>query len=133
MEDLSDYSSMQQKVIKEIITNDKNFHSSYLISDLPLYGMLQELDNGETTVKKDVSCVLGTSGTDYNLNLQYSEEQKCWFYTLSGPSEEVRGVIHYNTVFNAMGDLAFAVLNDNLNDKDLSYSLPYSNILVLRK
>jgi len=133
MADLSEYSTSQQKVIKEIVANDNGFHTTFLIADTPFYGMLNELDNGEITVKKNVSCSLNTGSTDYELQIFYSKEQACWFYVLKNLSEEIRGIIHYNTLFNAMGELAFAILNDNINDTDLSMSMPYSNVLVLRK
>jgi hypothetical protein len=133
MADITDYSESQQKIIKEIISNDNGFHTSYMIADLPLYGMLEETDNGKYAIKKNVMSSLGTSGSDYTLNLWYSVEQKCWFYNLSGLSGDVRGVVHYNTVFNAMGELAFVILNDNITDTELTNSLPYSNVLVMRK
>lgn len=133
MSDISEYTTLQQKVIKEVVDNDKGFHSTYMIADLPFYEMLVELDNGQTSIRKNVSCPLSTESTDYNLLLYYSEEQKCWFYELKYLGEEVRGLVHYNTVFNSMGELAFVILNDNVDDKDLTASLPYSNVLVLRK
>ena len=133
MASISDYSTQQQKVIKEIISNDKGFHSTYLIADTPFYGMLEELDNGETFVKTNVSCPLSSSNAEYELQLNYSEEQNCWFYVLKYLGEEVRGIVHYNTVLNAMGELSFAILNDNTDSSDLTPSLPYSNVLVLRK
>lgn len=133
MEDLSEYTASQQKVIREVVANDKGFHNSYLIADMPFYGMLGELESGELDVKKNVSCSLSTGSSDYELQIFYSEEQNCWFYSLYNLGEEVRGVIHYNTVVNAMGEIAFVILNDNVDDKDLSASLPYSNVLVLRK
>lgn len=133
MASISDYSDTQQKVIKEILTNDKGFHNTYLIADVPLFPMLEELDNGELTVKKDVACTLSTGGSNYTLRIWYSVEQSCWFYSLKNLGEEINGVVHYNTVLNAMGELSFAFLNDNVNDKDLNNSLPYSNILVMRK
>lgn len=133
MADISEYSTLQQKVIKEIVENDKGFHSSYMIADMPFYEMLEELDNGQTSVKTNVSCPLSTESTDYDLQLNYSEEQKCWFYTLKFLGEEVRGIVHYNTVFNSMGELSFVILNDNVDDFDMTASLPYSNVLILRK
>ena len=133
MADLSEYTTTQQKVIKEIISNDKGFHRSYLIANMPFYGMLGELDNGEMTVKRNVSCSLSTGSSDYELQIFYSEEQQCWFYSLINLGEEIRGIIHYNTVFNAMGKISFVILNDNVSDTDLSVSLPYSNVLLLRK
>lgn len=133
MADVTDYSESQQKVIKEIISNDKGFHTSYMIADLPFYGMLEETENGQYAIKKNVMSSLGTSGSDYTLNLWYSVEQKCWFYNLSSLSGDVSGIVHYNTVFNAMGELAFAILNDNITDTELTNSLPYSNVLVMRK
>lgn len=133
MADITEYSEIQQKVIREIITTDRGFHSTYLVSDLPLYAMLDELDNGERVVKKDIECTLSTGSSNYSLRIWFSVEQNCWFYTLSYLGEGVSGVVHYNTALNAMGELAFAILNDNTCDSDLSNSLPYSNILILRK
>lgn len=133
MANISDYSTQQQKVIKEIVSNDRGFHSTYLIADTPFYGMLEERDNGETFVKTNVSCPLSSSNAEYELQLNYSEEQNCWFYVLKYLGEEVRGIVHYNTVLNAMGELSFAILNDNIDSSDLTPSLPYSNVLVLRK
>lgn len=133
MTDLSNYSTAQQKVIKDIVASDNGFHSSVMIADMPFYGMLDELDNGEQEVKRNVSSSLSTGSSDYELQIFYSEEQKCWFYMLENLGDEIRGVIHYNTVFNAKGELAFAILNDNVSDVDLSMSLPYSNVLLLRK
>ena len=133
MANISDYSTQQQKVIKEIVSNDKGFHSTYLIADTPFYGMLEELDNGETFVKTSVSCPLSSSNAEYELQLNYSQEQNCWFYVLKYLGEEIRGIVHYNTVVNAMGELSFAILNDNTDSSDLTPSLPYSNVLVLRK
>ena len=133
MANITSYSTAQQKVIKEIVSNDRGFHRSYLIADAPFYGMLGELENGELSVKKNVSCSLTTGSSTYELQIFFSEEQNCWFYILSNLGEEVRGIVHYNTICNAMGEIAFAILNDNVNDTDLSASLPYSNVLVLRK
>lgn len=133
MSDVSEYSTIQQEVIKEVVKNDKGFHSSYMIAEMPFYEMLVELDNGQTSIRKSVSCPLCTESVDYSLQLNYSDEQKCWFYELKYLGEEIRGVVHYNTVLNAMGELSFVILNDNVDDKDLSVSLPYSNVFVLRK
>lgn len=133
MADISEYTTIQQGVIKEIISNDNGFHTEYSIANIPFYGMLKELENGQLGITKNVSSSLSLGSTDYNLQISYSEEQNCWFYNFSYSGEEIRGVIHYNTVFNSMGNIAFAILNDNVNDNDLSSSLPYSNVLVLRK
>lgn len=133
MAEISEYTTPQQNVIKEIIKNDKNLHNNYLIADLPFYNMLDELDNGQLSVRKNVSCSLSTGSVDYELQIFYSKEQECWFYCLTNMQEEIRGIVHYNTVCNAKGELAFAILNDNISDTDLSMSLPYSNVLVLRK
>lgn len=133
MAELSDYTTIQQDIIKEIVSTDKNFHTVYMIADSPFFSMLEELDNGQLSIKKNVSCSLSTGATSYDLQIFYSEEQSCWFYCLKYLGEEIRGIVHYNTVCNAMGEIAFAILNDNVSDTDLSMSLPYSNVLVLRK
>lgn len=133
MADLSEYTTAQQKVIKEIVTNDNGFHTVYMIANMPFYNMLEELDNGQMGVKKNVSSSLSTDSSNYELQLFYSEEQECWFYNLKYLGEEIRGIVHYNTVFNATGEIAFAILNDNVIDRELTSSLPYSNVLLLRK
>lgn len=133
MADITDYTTTQQKVISEIIKNDNNFHTDVLIADLPFYGMLDEYSNSEVAIKNNVISPLSTGTVDYELQIFYSNKQKCWFYKLSSLGEEIRGVVHYNTVFNAKGEIAFAILNDNVNDTDITSSLPYSNVLILRK
>ena len=133
MADLSEYTTAQQKVIKEIVTNDNGFHTVYMIANMPFYNMLEELDNGQIGVKKNISSSLSTDSSNYELQLFYSEEQECWFYNLKYLGEEIRGIVHYNTVFNATGEIAFAILNDNVIDRELTSSLPYSNVLLLRK
>lgn len=133
MLDLSEYSTIQQKVINEIISNDGGFHTTCMIGDMPFYDMIEELSNGEISVKRNIISPLSTGSIDYNLQLFYSEEQKCWFYTFSDLGDEINGIVRYNTIVNAKGEIAFAILNDNENDADISASLPYSNILILRK
>ena len=108
MSDISEYSTTQQKVIKEIVTNDNGFHSSYMIADMPFYGMLTELENGQISVRSNVTCPLSTGSVDYELQLFYSSERSCWFYVMSNSDDEIRGIVRYNTVVNAKGELAGA-------------------------
>ncbi len=133
MANITDYSQIQQKIIKEIVTNDNGFHTTYMMADMPLYAMLEELDNGEFAVKEDIICSMSSGGSTISFKLWYSQEQKCWYYTLTNLGEEIRGIVHYNTVYNAKGEVAFAILNDNSDDGDIRNSLPYSNVLVMRK
>ena len=133
MLDLSEYSTAQQKVITSIIKGDDGFHSTYMIGDAPFYDMIEELNNGEFAVKKNITSPLSTGSIDYNLQLFYSEEQKCWFFNFENLGNEINGIVRYNTIVNAMGEVAFVILNDNENDVDITASLPYSNILILRK
>jgi len=133
MADISEYTDAQQKVIKGIIANDNGFHKDYLIADQPFYGMLDELDNGTLNVKDNVSSTLSVGSLEYELQIFYSKEQNCWFYKLTYGEEEIRGIIHYNTLYNPMGEIAFSILNDNTDDTNLSASLPYSNVLILRR
>ena len=133
MADITEYTTAQQKVIKEIVEADNGFHTNFMIANAPFYDMLGELESGELSVRQNISCSLSTGATDYDLQIFYSTEQECWYYKLTYLGEELRGIIHYNTVFNAMGELAFAILNDNVDDTGLTASLPYSNVLVMRK
>ena len=133
MADLSEYTTTQQKVIREIAEADKGFHSTFLIADTPFYGMAEESDSGEQVTKKNIECSLIVGNTSYTLNIFYSSEQDCWFYKFAYLGEEIRGIVHYNTILNARGETAFAILNDNVDDSELTASLPYSNVLVLGK
>lgn len=133
MEDIAEYSELQQKVITEIIGNDKGFHNAYMIADMPLYAMMDTLDNGKSTIKNNVSCSLSVGNEDYNLHIWYSKEQDCWFFCLENLGRQIGGIIHYNTVYNAYGEFALAFLNDNTDAKSITTSLPYTNVLLMRK
>ena len=132
MADLSDYSDFQQKVIKEIKSNDRDFHTEFMIADYPFSEMIVETESGMTSINPNVTIPVTDGGSEYNLNVYYSPEQKDWFFCFYTPTDEIRGVLHYNTIYNGMGEIAFAVLNDNI-DGDMDMSLPYSNLLLLRK
>ncbi len=133
MADISDFSTNQQNIMKEVVENDRGFHTSFMIAETPFYGMLEELEDGGYTVNQNVECSLSSGGSDYTIQLHYSKEQTCWFYLLTYLSEEIRGIVHYNTVLNAKGELSFVILNDNTESEDISMSLPYSNVFVMRK
>lgn len=132
MAELSDYSAVQQKVIKEIINNDRGFHTDIRIADYPFSEMLIDTDNDGVSVTQDATIPVDDGEVEYNLNIRYSEEQKVWFFTLFTPDDEVNGIVHYNTIYNAKGVIAFVILNDNI-ESDMVHSLPYSNLLILRK
>ena len=132
MADLSDYSDFQQKVIKEIKSNDRGFHTEFMIADYPFSEMIVETESGMTSINSNVTIPVTDGESEYNLNVYYSPEQKDWFFCFYTPTDEIRGVLHYNTIYNSMGEIAFAVLNDNI-DGDMDMSLPYSNLLLLRK
>lgn len=132
MADLTDYTTFQQKVIKEIVSNDRGFHTQFMIADYPFSEMLIEAESGQNIITPNATIPVSDGETEYNLNIRYSEETKMWWFCLYTSTDEIRGVLHYNTVYNAMGEIAFAVLNDNI-DGDMANSLPYSNLLVLRK
>lgn len=132
MADLSDYSTFQQKTVREIVSNDRGFHTDFRIADYPFSEMIVETDSGMTSIIPNVTIPVSDGETEYNLNVRYSSETKSWWFCLYTPTDEIRGILHYNTVYNAMGEIAFAVLNDNVSG-DMDLSLPYSNLLILRK
>ena len=135
MDELADYSNTQAKVIREVVANDRGFHSSYYIADEPFYGMLNETEDGVLFTSPNCEASLTMSSTEYSLSVTRSDELKCWFFAFSYGEEETRGIIHFNTIYNAKGMTAIAFLNDSEEgDFDsINRNLPYSNILLLRK
>lgn len=135
MAELTEYSDIQQNVIKEVVKNDGGFHTGVYIAEQPLYDMISENDDGTLVTKPNVEAPLSLGSDTYDLNIRYSQEQKCWFFTLSYGTEYFSGIVHFNTVYNARGTVAIVILNDNISDitEDISIALPYSNVLLLRK
>ena len=135
MANISDYSSTQQEIIKNIVNGDKGFHSSIMICDIPLIDMLSYADNDMQNISRNVSVNLSSFGRNYTLTLNYSENQKCWFFILSYSENEIRGVVHFNTVYNANAPVSFAFINDTSSDElnSVCQSLAYSNILIMEK
>ena len=135
MAELTDYSETQQKVIKEVIENDNGFHTGIYIAEQPLYDMISENDDGTIVTKQYVDSPLSLGSESYDLSVRYSQEQKCWFFTLAYGIDTFSGVVHFNTVYNPKGLVAFVILNDNPSDvvEDISIALPFSNVLLLRK
>ena len=135
MANISDYSSTQQEIIKNIVNGDKGFHSSIMICDIPLIDMLSYADNDMQNIARNVSVNLSSFGRNYTLTLNYSENQKCWFFILSYSENEIRGIVHFNTVYNANAPVAFAFINDTSSDElnSVCQSLAYSNILIMEK
>ena len=135
MANISDYSSTQQEIIKNIVNGDKGFHSSIMICDIPLIDMLSYADNDMQNIARNVSVNLSSFGRNYTLTLNYSENQKCWFFILSYSENEIRGAVHFNTVYNANAPVSFAFINDTSSDElnSVCQSLAYSNILIMEK
>lgn len=135
MAEITNFSNLQQEVIRSVIKNDNGFHTGFYIAEQPLYDMLSENDDGTLITKQNVDAPLGIGSETYDLNVRYSQEQKCWFFTFTYGTETFAGIVHFNTVYNARGEVAIVILNDNETDavEDISISLPYSNVLVLRK
>lgn len=135
MADLSNYSATQQEVIKKIVENDNGFHSSIMISDIPLIDIISYADNDMQNIARNASVNLSSFGKNYTLTVNYSEMQKCWFFVLSYSENEVRGIIHFNTLYQAKAPVSFAFINDTSSDEidSISQSLAYSNILIMEK
>lgn len=135
MADLSNYSATQQEVIKKIVENDNGFHSSIMISDIPLIDIISYADNDMQNIARNASVNLSSFGKNYTLTVNYSEMQKCWFFVLSYAENEVRGIIHFNTLYQEKAPVSFAFINDTSSDEinSISQSLAYSNILIMEK
>lgn len=135
MEGLEGYTECQKKTIEEIITNDKGFHTSFMIADIPLAGMLYETEDGIQEVQRCVSASVSNSSLSYDISLYFSEERNCWFFTVTSGTETFQGILHFNTIYNAKGEFAFAFINDNAaaTSKEITAALPYCNFLLMRK
>lgn len=135
MAELTDYSDKMQKVIKEAVANDKGFHSEYFIAEFPLSEMLLEDDKGLTFTQESATVAISSNSTNYNLLVRFSNEQNCWFFTISDGSEEFEGIVHFNTVYNAKSDFSFIFLNNNDSGEiyDITQSLPFTSVFIMRK
>lgn len=106
-----------------------------MISDIPLIDIISYADNDMQNIARNASVNLSSFGKNYTLTVNYSEQQKCWFFTLSYAEDEVRGIIHFNTLYRAKAPVSFAFINDTSSDEinSISQSLAYSNILIMEK
>lgn len=135
MAEITEYTDTQANMMKEMVRNDNGFHTSFSISDMPFMEMQRVDGDGMTITDASSTVSLVTDGGTARVDLRHSDERKCWFFTFSDGSEEIKGIVHFNTVYNAKGIVAFAFMNDSNLDDDASITrfLPYSNFFVMRK
>lgn len=137
MNELDQLSEAQKEVAKKIIADDKGFHSTYLLANIPFDSMMSETDIGTVVVSECAMAEISDSSSSYTIKVWLSEEQKCWFFLFTTGTDEIRGVLHFNTLYNARGLISFAFLNNNQNDfltaEQIKQNIAYSNILVMRK
>lgn len=135
MASVTEYSAIQEKTMREIVKNDNKFHSSYYISDIPFAEMLQTSSDGLAFTIASATVTLVVPGGTARIDLRHSEEQKCWFFTVVIGAEEIKGIVHFNTVYNAKGIAAFSFLNDTTLDDDdsITRQLPYANFFIMEK
>lgn len=134
-ESISEYSDKTQQVLKDIFEGDKGFHSQAMMSDEPFLGMLEYVEGTYTQTSPSVIVPIGGNGMDVNVRLSKADDEKCWFFTVEANGEEYRGVVRFNTIYNPMGEVSFAFINDNEGDDfdDITMSLPYSSFLMMVK
>lgn len=135
MAELTDYSNIQAKAISEIVKNDAGFHTEFYVADLPLESSLSDTDDGTTFVQTDFEADITLSSLTYTIQMNKSNEQKCWFFTVTSDDEVVQGVLHFNTIYNSKGLFSFAFLNDSqVDDFDgITLGIPYCNFFLMRK
>ena len=135
MADITEYSNAQANMMREIVRNDGGFHTSFSISDTPFMEMQRVSGDGMTFTDASATVSLVTDGGTARIDLRHSDERRCWFFTFTEGLEEIKGIIHFNTVYNAKGFVAFAFMNDSGLDDDDSITrlLPYTNFFVMRK
>lgn len=135
MDGLEQYSDFQIETIEKIIEDDKGFHTSYDIADYPFAGMFSDTDDGSVVVSECAMAEISNNSNSYTIKVWKSESVGEWFFLIVFGDEEYRGILHYNTVYNSKGETAFVFLNNSELDtlKGITMSLPYTNILVMRK
>lgn len=135
MAELSDYSEIQTKVISEIVKNDAGFHTEFYIADSPLLSALSDADDGTTFVQPNCEADITLSSLTYTIQLEKSNEQKCWFFTVISDEDTIKGVLHFNTIYNSKGLFSFAFLNDSQIDdfNGITMGIPYCNFFLMRK
>lgn len=135
MAELYEYSEKQQKIMYDAVKNDNGFHSSFSISEIPLAEMLSVDDRGLEFTQKSATVSINSEVITYRLDIRFSDEQNCWFFTITDGTSSFSGIIHFNTIYNARGEFAVIFLNDSeLDDSNsITMALPYSNIFVMRK
>lgn len=135
MAELSDFSDIQAKAISEIVKNDAGFHTEFYVADLPFESSLSDADDGTTFVQTDFEADITLSSLTYTIQMNKSNEQKCWFFTVTSDDEVVQGVLHFNTIYNSKGLFSFAFLNDSqVYDFDgITLGIPYCNFFLMRK
>lgn len=135
MAKVTEYSEIQEKAMREVVKNDNNFHTSYYIADAPFVEMLQTDENGMSFTIGGATVSLVVPGGTARIDLRRSEEQKCWFFTVLINDEEIKGIVHFNSVYNAKGISSFMFVNETaLDDYDsINRLLPYSNFFIMEK
>lgn len=137
MSELDQLSEAQKEMATKMISDDKGFHSTYLLANIPFDSMMSETDIGTIAVSECAMAEISDSASNYTIKVWLSEEQKCWFFLFTTGTDEIRGVLHFNTLYNARGVVSFAFLNNNqdnyLTAEQIKQNIAYSNILVMRK
>lgn len=135
MSQFSSYSKTEQNTIKQVIENNKNFYTSFGITDLPFIEMEVITEDNVTSIKPYVSAGITFNDNSYEVILRKSNEQKCWFVIISNGTESYAGIVHYNSVLNWNGLFAVVFLNSNNGDNfnDITNTIQYSNLMILEK
>lgn len=135
MEGLEGYSDTQKQIIETIVERDNKFHKNVFVSDAPFSGIFQDNDDGTTTVSGSILAEVSNSDINISIRIWRSEESKLWFFYVQTGNDEIRGILHFNTIYNARGEISFAFLSDsNSDDFDgINTALGYSNFLLMRK
>lgn len=134
-ESIAGFSDKEKKVITEIADNDRGFHSLAFAAEIPFYGMLEQDEDGYTSVADGVSVPIGGDGVDFTIRLERSNENQCWFFSLEFGEDRFDGIIQFNSVYNAKGMYSFAFVNDNDGSTfdDITKSLPYTTFFAMVK
>ena len=129
------YSETEQKAIKQVVEGNKNFYTSFGISDLPFVEMEVLTEDNITAIKPFVIAYVTFNDTTYTITLRKSTEQKCWFIIVDNGVDSYSGIVNYNSVLSWNRLFAFVILNSNEgnNFDDITNTIQYSNFMILEK
>ena len=132
---MDELTELQKEKALKIIAEDKGFHTVSMQSAYPFSPMLNEDGDGYNIVYRNCSVTIESGAYSVFITFSYSVDLDTWFFSAEWNGDKFDGIVHFNTLYNAGGEIAFAFLNDSDDDTSdsITRNLPYSGFLFLAK